>query len=165
MQMNRIVRLTARIILGLMFLVFGGDKIFGGQFTTKGFLSGWVTGEIAAGHAFPFFRAFLEKVVVPNDWFFAWTIALGEFLLGIALISGVLLRPAAFFGALLVSFIGLASAAPPAGASLAVTAGGLMKFAPLILLLLVISAEAEGDPLAGTGGGGGGGRRRKGERD
>ena len=159
MALNRVVRLGARIILGLMFLVLGGDKIFGGQFTGKGTIAGWVTNEAAAGHVFSFYRPFLEKIVAPNDWLFAWLIALGEFALGIALISGVLLRIAAFLGAIEVAAIGLGSAAPPAGASLAEAVAGSLKFLPLILLLLVIAVEADADPLGGSGGG----RRRGGD--
>lgn len=165
MQVNRVVRLGARIILGLMFLVLGGDKLVGGQFTSKGFLAGWATGQIAAGKALGFYQPFLQQVVVPNDWLFAWAIAIGEFVLGIALISGVLLRPMALLGALEVACIGAASAAPVPGASLAATVAGTLTFIPLILLLLTIAGEAEGDPLAGGGGGGGGGGKRRRERD
>ncbi len=160
MGINRVVRLAARIILGLVFLVLGGDKIFGGQFVAKGTIAGWVTSQAAAGHVFPFYQPFLERIVLPNDWLFAWLIALGEFALGIALISGVLLRIAAFLGAIEVALIGLGTAAPPAGASLATAVSGTLEFLPLILLLLVIAADAEGDPLAG---GGRGGSRRRGE--
>jgi uncharacterized membrane protein YphA (DoxX/SURF4 family) len=163
MQMNRVVRLGARIILGLMFLVYGGDKIFGGRFTAKGSLSAWATGQIAGGHVFAFYRPFLERVVIPNDALFAWCVALCEFFLGVALLSGVLLRLTAFLGALLIVLIGLGSAAPAAGASLAMTVGGIGQFLPLILLLLVVAAEAEGDPLGGFGGGGSGRRRRGGD--
>jgi thiosulfate dehydrogenase [quinone] large subunit len=157
MATSRVVRLLVRIILGLVFLVLGGDKIFGGQFTSKGFLAGWITEQVASGHVAPFYRPFLETIVAPNDWLFAWIIAVGEFALGIALISGVLLRIAAVLGALEVAMIGLASAMPPAGATLAGAVAGTLQFLPLVLLLLVIAADAEVDPLAA------GGSRRRGD--
>lgn len=162
MATNRVVRLAARIILGLMLLVLGGEKLFGGQFTAKGSLAAWVTGELTAGHAFSFYRPFLERVVIPNDWLFAWLVTLGEVAGGIALISGVLLRPIAILAAVEIACIGLASTAPAPGASLAASVGGAMKVVPLLLLLLVIAAEAEGDPLAAASGARG---RRRGERE
>ncbi len=151
MPIQRAVRIFARIVLGLYFLVFGGDKILGGKFTASGQLADWTAEQIAGGHAFSFVRPFLETIVIPNGHLLSWIVAISEFGLGLALLSGLFLEPAAALGAVLVAVIGLSSAAPPAGAGLAATIGGTLQFVSLILLLLVISTGGEGVSLGGGG--------------
>jgi uncharacterized membrane protein YphA (DoxX/SURF4 family) len=161
MPVQHAVRVLARIVLGLYFLVFGGDKIISGQFTAPTQLADWTAEQLAGGHAFPIVRPFLEEIVMPNGHLLSWVVAIAEFGLGICLLTGLLLGPAAALGAVLMAVIGFASTAPPPGAGLAATLGGTLQFVALILLLLMISADAERLSLGRGGGGGGGGRGKK----
>lgn len=130
------MRLTAvvRILTGLLFVAEGLSKVTGD----------FVTGEFAkevpqiAARSFPFWRHFLEAVVVPHAAVFAWVVALGELAVGLGLIAGLLTRVAAGGGALLMLSIALGAAKPAAGASWDdwITAGLTSKFACLLLLTL-----------------------------
>lgn len=141
--MGRLSIHVARLFLGVCFLVFGGTNIFGGDFLARGHLAGWAQKQIAGGHVFPFYRTFLETVVIPNDHAFAILVAFAEFTLGIALVAGVFLGPAGVIGIVLIAAIGFASAAPPAGAGVSTALASTLTFASIMLLLLVISSSAE----------------------
>lgn len=141
--MGRLSIVIARMFLGICFLVFGGNKVFGGEFMAKGSLAAWSQKQIAEGHVFAFFRPFLETVVIPNDRLFAIAVAFGEFALGIALVAGVMLRPAGVLGILLVACIALSSTAPPAGATFSMILGGALQFAALACLLFIFAANAD----------------------
>jgi uncharacterized membrane protein YphA (DoxX/SURF4 family) len=130
------MRLTAivRILTGILFVAEGLSKVTGD----------FVTGEFAkevpqiAARSFPFWRHFLEAVVVPHATVFAWVVALGELAVGLGLIAGLLTRVAAGGGALLMLSITVGAAKPAAGATWDdwITAGLTSKFACLLLLAL-----------------------------
>ena len=130
------MRLAAivRILTGVLFVAEGLSKVTGD----------FVTGEFAkdvpkiAARSFPFWRHFLEGVVLPHAAVFAWVVALGELAVGIGLLVGLLTRVAAAGGALLMLSIALGQAKPGAGASWDdwITAGLTTKFACLLLLML-----------------------------
>ena len=130
------MRLAAivRILTGILFVAEGLSKVTGD----------FVTGEFAkevpkiAARSFPFWRHFLEAVVVPHAAAFAWVVALGELAVGLGLVVGLLTRVAAAGGALLMLSIALGAARPDAGASWDdwITAGLTSKFACLLLLML-----------------------------
>lgn len=130
------VRLAAivRILTGILFVAEGLSKVTG-DFVTGGFAR--ELPQIAA-RSFPFWRHFLEPVVVPHAAVFAWVIALGELAVGLGLIVGLLTRVAAAGGALLMLSIVLGAAKPGAGASWDdwITAGLTPKLACLLLLML-----------------------------
>lgn len=157
--MGRLSIVIARMFLGICFLVFGGNKVFGGEFMTKGSLAAWSQKQIAEGHVFAFYRPFLEKVVIPHDRIFAIGVAFGEFALGIALVAGVALRPAGVLGILLVTSICLSSAAPPPNAAFSVILGSVLQFAALALLMFIFAANAD-EKKSGSGS-----RSKKKEKD
>src|SRR5262245_66536185 len=115
MQLTQFVRLLARIIIGLYFLVLGGDKLIRGDFTAPHFLSNWATQQIAEGHTFSAFQPFLEQVVIPNGRIISWVFAGAEFALGIALISGVFIGPVALLGGVQVACLPSGSGKPAPG--------------------------------------------------
>ena len=128
------VRLPAivRILTGVLFVAEGLSKLTG-DFVRGGFTKD--VGAIAA-RSFPFWKQFLETVVVPRSDVFGWIVALGELAVGVGLVLGLLTRVAAWGGALLMLSIGLGQARPAAGASWDdwITAGLTTKFAFLLLL-------------------------------
>jgi uncharacterized membrane protein YphA (DoxX/SURF4 family) len=129
-----------RILTGALFVAEGLSK------TTGGF----VRGEFAeparrmAEATFPFWKRFLEAVVLPNASVFAWLIALGELAVGVALIAGFQTRTAAVAGALLMFSIVLGAARPDPGASWGdwITAGLTPKLALLLFVLLASTNPA-----------------------
>ena len=144
-------RLTAlvRIATGVLFIAEGFGKAVG-PFVRGAFAK---DAEEMARKAWPFWGSFLRLIVVPHASLFAWVVALGELLLGIALLLGLLTRIAAPAGVILLLTILLGqSYVPGAGWVGWITAGLVTKFAILLLLSLAAS---------GYGAWGLDGRRRK----
>src|SRR5215208_7917997 len=86
-----------RVYLGTVFLVAAVPKL-GGDFTPQ--LIGFIE-NVGLKRAHPFYRAFLETVVLPNAHLFSLMIPWGELLVGALLILGLLTRLSAA-GALLI---------------------------------------------------------------
>jgi uncharacterized membrane protein YphA (DoxX/SURF4 family) len=134
------VAAVVRILTGVLFLAEGLSKITGG----------FVRGEFAgvarrmAAETFPFWKRFLEAVVLPHPAVFAWLIGVGELAVGVALIAGFRTRIASAAGALLMLSIALGAARPEAGAAWDdwITAGLTPKLALLLLALLASTNAA-----------------------
>lgn len=123
-----------RILTGMIFVAEGLGKILG-PFVRGGFAK--QTTEMLS-QAWPFWRAFLKGVVLPNASAFGWLVAVGELAVGLALLLGLWTRFAAAAGAALMLSILLCQSDPGRGASWDrwITAGLTTKFALLLLLLL-----------------------------
>jgi uncharacterized membrane protein YphA (DoxX/SURF4 family) len=134
------VAALVRILTGVLFVAEGLSKV----------TCGFVRGEFAeptrrmAAETFPFWRRFLESVVLPHAGLFAWLVALGELAVGIALVAGFQTRIAAIAGALLMLSIALGAAKPGAGAAWDdwITAGLTPKLALLLFVLLASTNPA-----------------------
>lgn len=88
-----------RVYTGVFFLKYGFGKITNPNFADG--LSGFVTGNLEKAESF--MRPFLESVVLPNPGVFAFLVAWGELLVGIALILGLATRYASIAGAFMVA--------------------------------------------------------------
>ncbi len=134
-------RLTAliRIGTGVLFVAEGFGKVTG-KFVRGAFAH---DAEEMARKAWPLWGSFLRSVVIPHAGLFAWVVALGELLLGVALLLGLLTRVAAAAGVLLLLSILLGQSYVPGSDWMGwITAGLTTKFA--ILLLLSIAATGHG---------------------
>jgi thiosulfate dehydrogenase [quinone] large subunit len=89
-----------RVYTGIFFLKYGFGKVQRGQDFADG-LAGFVGSNLE--NSFGFFRPVLESFVLPNKLLFAYLVAWGELLVGIALILGLATRYAAVAGAVMVS--------------------------------------------------------------
>ncbi|MNI50676.1 hypothetical protein D3C73_1053570 [compost metagenome] len=99
--------LIVRLYIGYEWLIHGWDKLTGG-FDAKGFLNNAVNKPVIDKATneliYPTFTAFVENFALPNVKIINFMIPLGEFLVGLGLILGVLTTTAAFFG-LLMNFM------------------------------------------------------------
>lgn len=79
--------LVLRVVLGVIFIIHGYDKLFGDSGIAE-------------------FSGFLTSLGVVAPMFFAWVVSLVEFLGGIAVLLGIMTRPAALLLAInmLVAF-------------------------------------------------------------
>lgn len=84
-----------RIFFGYYFFQDGLGKLTGG-FTGSGVLEKWLTAK--ATGAFDWYKPFLTGVVAPHDQLFATLVTWGMILAGLALLLGLLTRPAALGG-------------------------------------------------------------------
>jgi thiosulfate dehydrogenase (quinone) large subunit len=86
-----------RIAVGMLFLIFGEYKVFGAEFTLGGGFQSWINRFLAEG-AYPFMVPMLRDFVLPHGTAIAFLVAYGELAIGLALVSGVLVRTASAFG-------------------------------------------------------------------
>ena len=86
-----------RIGVGLLFLIFGEYKVFGTQFTLHGGFQYWIN-RFLEGGAYPFMAPVLRGLVLGHATTIAFLVAYGELAIGIALVCGILVRPASVSG-------------------------------------------------------------------
>lgn len=86
-----------RIGVGALFFIFGEYKVFGTQFTLHGGFQYWIN-RFLEGGAYPFMAPVLRGFVLGHATPIAFLVAYGELAIGIALIFGILVRPASIGG-------------------------------------------------------------------
>src|SRR5450755_70485 len=89
---------SLRISVGILFLIFGQYKVFGTAFTLSGGFQFWINRFLADGGAYPFMVPILRNFILPHSTALAFLVAYGEFAIGLALVLGLLVRPASVFG-------------------------------------------------------------------
>lgn len=105
-----------RIGVGTLFLIFGEYKVFGTQFTLHGGFQFWINKFLAEGGAYPFMVRVLQGFVMEHATAIAFLVAYGELAIGIALVLGVLVRPASICGLVYMLTLLVSSDYPGAGA-------------------------------------------------
>jgi thiosulfate dehydrogenase [quinone] large subunit len=86
-----------RIAVGMLFLIFAEYKVFGSGFTRGGGFQYWINRFLAEG-SYPFMAPILKDFVLPHATPIAFLVAYGELAIGLALVFGVLVRPASICG-------------------------------------------------------------------
>src|SRR5277367_4456857 len=86
-----------RIALGALFLIFAEYKVFGTEFTLGGGFQFWINRFLADG-SYPFMVPVLRNFVLPHATALAFLTAYGELAIGLALVFGILVRPASACG-------------------------------------------------------------------
>ncbi|HEV2271182.1 MAG TPA: DoxX family protein [Steroidobacteraceae bacterium] len=94
---NDVALAGLRVILGVIFVIFGQYKVFGTGFTRGGGFQFWVDGFLP-DRAYPFMVPVLKGFVLPHATAIAFLVGYGELAIGIALVAGVLVRTASAFG-------------------------------------------------------------------
>src|SRR5216684_3515273 len=98
---NTMVLAWLRIAVGLLFLIFAEYKVFGTAFTLGGGFQGWIRRFLADG-AYPFMVAVLRDFVLTHATPIAFLVAYGELAIGLALVLGLLVRPASLCGLIFI---------------------------------------------------------------
>jgi uncharacterized membrane protein YphA (DoxX/SURF4 family) len=104
-----------RISVGALFLIFGEYKVFGTQFTLHGGFQFWIN-RFLEGGAYPFMVPVLRGFVLAHATPIAFLVAYGELAIGIALVFGILVRPASVAGLVFMLTLLFSSDYPGAGA-------------------------------------------------
>jgi uncharacterized membrane protein YphA (DoxX/SURF4 family) len=86
-----------RVAVGILFVIFGEYKVFGAGFTIGGGFQYWINRFLQDG-AYPFMVPVLKNFVLPHATPIAFLVAYGELAIGIALMLGILVRPASVCG-------------------------------------------------------------------
>lgn len=124
-----------RIATGILFLIFGQYKVFGTQFTLHGGFQIWINRFLSDG-SYPFMVPVLRSFVLPHATAIAFLVAYGELAIGLALISGVCVRPASAFGLLYMLALLFSSNYPGPQASLWQYFGASLDHSVLALLFI-----------------------------
>jgi uncharacterized membrane protein YphA (DoxX/SURF4 family) len=106
-----------RFGVGILFLIFAQYKVFGTTFTLHGGFQSWIN-KFLEGGTYPFMAPILRGFVLPHATIIAFLVAYGELAIGLALVLGILVRPASFCGLLLMLTMLFSSDYPGAGAPL-----------------------------------------------
>src|SRR6201993_1464058 len=106
-----------RIAVGCLFLIFAQYKVFGTQFTLHGGFQFWINRFLQEG-ACPFMIPVLRGFVLPHATAIAFLVAYGELAIGLALLFGLLVRPASACGLIYMLSLLLAANYPGAHAPL-----------------------------------------------
>jgi uncharacterized membrane protein YphA (DoxX/SURF4 family) len=104
-----------RIGVGLFFLIFGQYKVFGTQFTLHGGFQFWINKFLEQG-AYPFMAPILRGFVLLHATPIAFLVAYGELAIGLALVLGLLVRPASLCGLIFMLTLLFSSDYPGAAA-------------------------------------------------
>ncbi len=135
-----------RIGVGVLFLVFAQYKVFGTQFTQGGGFQMWIERFLNGGSAYPFMVPILQHVVLPNGTAIAYLAAYGELAIGLALVSGLLVRVASTCGAIYMLALLFSSNYPGAGAPFWEYFGASLNHLVLAMCFAAFAA-AESPPL------------------
>jgi uncharacterized membrane protein YphA (DoxX/SURF4 family) len=133
-----------RISVGILFLIFAEYKVFGTQFTLHGGFQFWINKFLEEG-AYPFMVPILRGFVLPHATAIAFLVAYSELSIGLALVLGVLVRPASAGGLLFMFTLLFSSDYPGAHAPLWQYFGASLShsvFALCFLAFLVGRADA-----------------------
>jgi uncharacterized membrane protein YphA (DoxX/SURF4 family) len=118
MPTNSARSLTAlRIAVGCIFLIFAEYKVFGTQFTRGGGFQYWINIFLQGG-AYRFMAPVLKKFVLPHATPIAFLVAYGELGIGLAMVSGIFVRPASVCGMIYMFTLLFSSNYPGANAPL-----------------------------------------------
>jgi uncharacterized membrane protein YphA (DoxX/SURF4 family) len=133
-----------RIGVGIFFLIFGEYKVFGTQFTLHGGFQFWINKFLEEG-AYPFMVPILRGFVLPHATAIAFLVAYSELSIGLALVLGILVRPASAGGLLFMLTLLFSSDYPGAHTPLWQYFGASLShsvFALCFLAFLVGRADA-----------------------
>jgi len=132
-----------RVTLGVIFILFGEYKLVSRDFAYHGFqqyLAQFLDGNMAVH----WYRPFLEKVVVPHATIFGYVFGTGELLVGAALVTGVMVRPAAVGGAfMMLNLLFSEWNGVGAGAPLWKYFGAQLDHICPLMLMLIFLADSE----------------------
>ena len=134
---------AARIATSVFFLLFGEYKIAGPDFAHGGFqnyLHGYISNS-----AVGVYRSFLSVIVLPHAVFFGYLVGVVETIIGLSLLLGLWVRPAAIVGILFLINMTLATWWDPGhGVPLWRYFGNELDHLPLLLLLVIFYATDAG---------------------
>ena len=127
---------VVRILIGLIFVLFGQYKLFTYAFAHGGFeqyISGYVQNE-----AVGFYKGILSGVVLPHPVLFGYLVGVVELLIGLCLVAGFWVRVVSVLGALHMLSLTLATWwGPGHDAPLWQYFGAELDHIPLLFLFLI----------------------------
>jgi uncharacterized membrane protein YphA (DoxX/SURF4 family) len=135
---NAVAVAVLRVAVGVFFTIFGEYKVFGTQFTLRGGFQEGIKGFLQDG-AYPFMIPVLNGILTHAATTVAFSVAYGELLIGLSLLSGVLSRIASLFGFLLMTAMLLSGGYPGPHAAFWQYWGASLNWSILAICFVVLS--------------------------
>jgi thiosulfate dehydrogenase [quinone] large subunit len=145
---NTLALAGLRVAVGCLFLIFAQYKVFGTQFTLHGKFEWWIDRFLQEGAAYPFMVPVLQRIVLPHATAIAFLVAYGELAIGLALLSGILVRIASAFGFVYMLTLLFSSNYPGPHAPLWQYFGASLDHSVLALCFLAFIAGRSNQALA-----------------
>lgn len=145
---NAIALAGLRIAVGCLFLIFAQYKVFGTQFTMGGGFQWWINLFLQEADAYPFMVPVLQGFVLPHATAIAFLVAYGELAIGLALVSGIWVKPASGFGLLYMLTLLFSSNYPGAHVPLWKYFGASLDHSVLALCFLTFLAGRSEEVLS-----------------
>ena len=134
---NTLALAGLRIAVGLFFTVFGQYKVFGKQFVDGGFQH--YVESFLQGGAYPFMVPILRGILTHAAMLMAYSVAYGEFLIGVSLVVGLLSRVASVFGFALMVAMWLSGGYPGAHAAFWMYWGASLNWSVFALCFVALA--------------------------
>jgi uncharacterized membrane protein YphA (DoxX/SURF4 family) len=135
----------ARIATGTIFFLFAEYKIMGSEFTPVGF-EHWVRGWVEQGQVVGFYKPVLVNIGLGHPVLCARLVAWSELGIALSLILGLLVRPAAIGGVILmINFILSTWYSPGHDAPVWQYFGANLDHIPLLFLFVIFYATRAGE--------------------
>jgi uncharacterized membrane protein YphA (DoxX/SURF4 family) len=138
---SSIAMAVARIVIGVMFIMFAQYKLIHRDFAHGGFekyVNGWVQ-ESSVSFYKPFLRATLRYPVASG-----YAVGVAEMLIGISMVLGFAVRPFSLLGALFMLNLTLATWVLPPGTPAWRYLGEQLGNIPLMLLFIIFFVHGAG---------------------
>jgi uncharacterized membrane protein YphA (DoxX/SURF4 family) len=132
---------VARIVIGVMFIMFAQYKLLGRDFAHGGYahyVNGWLDATAVSFYK-PFLRATLKYPIASG-----YAVGVAEMLIGISMLLGFAVRPFAILGALFMVNITLCTWNLPAGTPAWRYLGNQLENIPLMLLFILFFVHGAG---------------------
>jgi thiosulfate dehydrogenase (quinone) large subunit len=136
-----------RIAVGCIFLIFAEYKVAGTQFTLHGGFQYWINLFLQGG-AYPFMMPVLKNFVLPHATVIAFLVAYGELAIGIALVTGLLVRAASMCGVVYMLTLLLSANYPGGNARLWQYFGASLEHSILALCFLTFAVTNPAETLS-----------------
>src|SRR5499427_1743196 len=135
---------VARIIMGLLFIMFAQYKLLHGEFAHEGYQK-YVTGYVQET-AVPFYKPFL-RATLKHPHISGYAVGVAELLIGLSMVLGFWVRPFSIVGALFMLNLALATWVLPPGTPAWRYLGNQLENIPLLLLFLIFYSHNAGQTL------------------
>ena len=133
----------ARILIGIFFFFFAHYKLADRKFIYEGGFDFWLKKFLNSSSVYPFYRPFLELVVLPHKVLVAWLVTLAEAAIALSMLLGLFVRAGSLIGMFLMLNLLCASDYPGPQARVWQYFGASLSHALLLILFAVfILADA-----------------------
>ena len=142
---------AARVLIGIFFFFFAHYKLADRKFIYGGGFDFWLNKFFNSSSVYPFYRPFLELIVLPHKVLFAWLVTLAEAGIALSMLLGLFVRAGSLVGVFLMLHLLFASNYPGPQARVWQYCGASLSHS-ILLILFALFFLADAGQVAGLDG-------------